>query len=358
MKQEVKIGQTDYTVLILLRDKTTGAPKAAVLHDDAGMNVSYTRVATADNHCHLTDGGVPVTVAVDGAHTDWGFILVDDTHAPGLYRLDIADGVFASGAWSAVVTLVNTACDTVHIEFMLVPESPVTGVNVSQWAATAVHASDEAGTPCVEVVRWAGEDVAATGINGIPKVDVGAFLGHAITNTGTQIADAFQTMYDVASPVLTCQSVNQVQDNATTAEIKTALETGLTLATLSVTGQLDAGNVLVDTTTVLTGNTTQTGNLLVTGTTTLTGNVTHTGTTTYTGAVTHKEDELYEKNLTITGATALTGAVTAAAGITANITGNLVGTVSTCTTNTDLAAVDAKIDIIDRPYRGHREKST
>jgi hypothetical protein len=254
MKQEVKIGQTDYTVLILLRDKTTGAPKAAVLHDDAGMNVSYTRVATADNHCHLTDGGVPVTVAVDGAHTDWGFILVDDTHAPGLYRLDIADGVFASGAWSAVVTLVNTACDTVHIEFMLVPEAPVTGVNVSQWAATAVHTSDEAGTPCVEVVRWAGEDVAATGINGIPKVDVGAFLGHAITNTGTQIADAFQTMYDVASPVLTCQSVNQAQDNATTAEIKTALETGLTLATLSVTGQLDAGNVLVDGATVFTGN--------------------------------------------------------------------------------------------------------
>jgi hypothetical protein len=110
-----------------------------------------------------------------------------------------------------------------------------------------------------------------------------------------------------------------------------------TLASASVTGQFDAGNVLVDGTTVLTGATTQTGNLTI------------TGTTTYTGAVTHKEDELYEKKLTITGATALTGAVTAPAGITANITGDITGTLATVTaltTKTGFALSATGADLI------------
>lgn len=75
-----------------------------------------------------------------------------------------------------------------------------------------------------------------------------------------------------------------------------------TLASLSITGQFDAGNVLVDTTTVLTGNVTISGtlgtgavtlsaltvtnNALVSGTTTLTGNVSLGGTLEITGAVT------------------------------------------------------------------------
>lgn len=122
------------------------------------------------------------------------------------------------------------------------------------------------------------------------KTDLTQILAHTLTNTGTQIADAFQTMFDVSSPVFTAQCVNQAQDNATTAEIKTALETGMTFATLSVTGQLDAGNVLVDTT------------------------------------------------------TALTGAVTAPTGITANITGNLSGSVGSVTGLTPATISDAVWD--------------
>ncbi len=45
-------------------------------------------------------------------------------------------------------------------------------VNQAQVLGTAVHASSEAGTQCVEVVRWGGQDVAATGVNGVPKVDL------------------------------------------------------------------------------------------------------------------------------------------------------------------------------------------
>ncbi len=43
-------------------------------------------------------------------------------------------------------------------------------VNEAQVLGTAVHASSENGTQCVEVVRWGGNDIAATAVNGVPKV--------------------------------------------------------------------------------------------------------------------------------------------------------------------------------------------
>jgi hypothetical protein len=145
MKQEVKIGQTDYTVLILIRDSTTGAPKTALTNASAGIDVGYTRVET-DNDVTWTDGAVVAlaTPALTDVHLDWGFLQVDATKAPGLYRLDIADGVFATGAWSAVVSLVCTGCDPVHVEFILVPEAPYTGVNVSITGAVATDVGNSA----------------------------------------------------------------------------------------------------------------------------------------------------------------------------------------------------------------------
>src|SRR4030042_1131894 len=132
MKQEVKIGQADYTVLILIRD-TAGAAKTGLTNASAGLDVCYTRVET-DNDVVVTAGAIVAlaTPALTDPHLDWGFLQVDATNAPGIYRLDIADGVFATGAWSAVVSLIATGIDPVHIEFVLVPVDPYTGVNVAE----------------------------------------------------------------------------------------------------------------------------------------------------------------------------------------------------------------------------------
>jgi hypothetical protein len=139
MKQEVKIGQADYTVLILIRDSTTGAPKTGLTNASAGIDVGYTRVET-DNDVTWTDGAVVAlaTPALTDPHLDWGFLEVDAAKAPGIYRLDIADGVFASGAWSAAVSLIATGIDPVHIEFTLVPESPYAGVALSATGADLI----------------------------------------------------------------------------------------------------------------------------------------------------------------------------------------------------------------------------
>jgi len=142
MKQEVKQGQTDYTVLILIRD-TDGAPKTGLTNASGGIDVCYTRVET-DNDVVLTDGA-PVALAtplLTDPHLDWGFLQVDATKAPGVYRLDIADGVFSAGAWSAIVTLICTGCDPTSIEFVLVPESPYSGVKATSLTGHTVQTGD------------------------------------------------------------------------------------------------------------------------------------------------------------------------------------------------------------------------
>lgn len=69
-----------------------------------------------------------------------------------------------------------------------------------------------------------------------------------------QPAAAIKKLFDVVTPVLTCESVNQVQDNATTGEIKTAIEAaGSSIAAIledtgtTLDGIVDAIKVKTDT---------------------------------------------------------------------------------------------------------------
>jgi hypothetical protein len=360
MKQEVKIGQTDYTVLILIRD-TAGAPKTGLTNASAGIDVCYTRVET-DNDVVLT-AGAPValaTPALTDPHLDWGFLQVDATNAPGLYRLDIADGVFATGAWSAVVSLIATGIDPCQIEFILVPDSPYTGVNVSQWNGTAVHAPALAGVPYVDIHNWLG--AAAPAMTGDAYARVGAPVGASISaDIAAAKADTVEILTRVpdatagangglticgsnAATTFATLSVTGQLDAGNVLVDSTAVITGAsTLASLSVTGQLDAGNVLVDTTTVLTGATTLSGavslgsTLGVTGASTLAslsitgqldaGNALVDTTTVLTGAITGGATTL--ASLTSTGALTVSNGIIVTAS-TANrsaiaLTGNGTG---------------------------------
>lgn len=180
MKQEVKIGQIDYTVLVLIRD-TAGAPKTGLTNVSAGIDVCYTRVET-DNDVVLTDGALVAlaTPALTDPHLDWGFLQVDATKAPGLYRLDIPDGVFATGAWSAVVSLIGTGLDPAQLEFILVPESPYAGVNVSKIGGTIQTAGDVVAD--VAAIHVHVDDIHDTDLPAV-KADTAAIL----IDTGTTL---------------------------------------------------------------------------------------------------------------------------------------------------------------------------
>ena len=122
-KQVIKAGFTDYTTLVFIPDpaSTDGSGKTGLVA--ANLTVSGVRVET-DNDVTVTDytSSLNNLAALTTAHTDWGLLEVSSTLAPGLYRLDIADAIFAAGAWSAVVYVMITtsAAAASPMEFTLV----------------------------------------------------------------------------------------------------------------------------------------------------------------------------------------------------------------------------------------------
>jgi len=158
MKQEVKQGETDYTILILVRDTSGNAATQLAFGD---IDLAYSRVET-DNDVTTTDVA-PADLAgpaLSDPHLDWGFLEVEPDDHPGLYRLDIADAVFAAGAWSAVVSLTGADLEPSHCEFMLVPASPLDGVAVSEMGADVLTAAAIA-PAAIDNATWAA-DVGST----------------------------------------------------------------------------------------------------------------------------------------------------------------------------------------------------
>lgn len=123
MKQPIKVGFVDYSTFVYIPDpaSTDGSGKTGLVA--ANLTVSYCRMET-DNDATVTDvtSSLSDLGALTTAHTDWGLKEVSNTLAPGLYRLDIADAVFASGAWTAVVYVMITtsAAAASPMEFLLV----------------------------------------------------------------------------------------------------------------------------------------------------------------------------------------------------------------------------------------------
>jgi len=127
--RDVIAGQTDYTVFVKV-NLTTGAPATGLAHTD--IDIAYSRVET-DNDVTVSDVAPASLSALTDAHSDWGFKEIHSTDAPGLYRLDIADAVFAAGAWEAVVTITDasgTDFYAVDIGFRLV-DAPLTNATIA-----------------------------------------------------------------------------------------------------------------------------------------------------------------------------------------------------------------------------------
>lgn len=122
MKQRVKAGTTDFTTLVFIPDpaSTDGSGKTGLTASN--LTVSYTRVEI-DNDVTITDATSSLNdlSALTDAHNDWGLKEVSSTLAPGLYRLDVADAVFASGAVAAVVyaMITTSAAAASPMEFII-----------------------------------------------------------------------------------------------------------------------------------------------------------------------------------------------------------------------------------------------
>jgi uncharacterized protein YoxC len=104
-KLSIKKASTDVTVYVFIQDSsaTTGAGLTGLTFETASLVASYVRPLAARAALTLA------TQTVTGAHSDGGFVEVDATNMPGLYRLDLSDAVCATGVGSVVVMLKGAA---------------------------------------------------------------------------------------------------------------------------------------------------------------------------------------------------------------------------------------------------------
>ncbi len=101
MKLSLVKGSTNVTIYVFIQDSsvTTGAGLTGLVFDSASLSASQVRPLAVR---------VVVTLAtqtVTGAYTSGGFVEIDSSNMPGVYRLDLPDAVCASGVDSTVVML-------------------------------------------------------------------------------------------------------------------------------------------------------------------------------------------------------------------------------------------------------------
>ena len=101
----VTAGSTNVSVPFYFVDDVGGTapgePTTGLLFSDieTGGSASYQRQGAARVDFTL------VTQTAAGAHTDGGFVLIDDTEMPGVYRCDIPDAAVASGVDFVIIYL-------------------------------------------------------------------------------------------------------------------------------------------------------------------------------------------------------------------------------------------------------------
>jgi hypothetical protein len=92
-------GNTSLVEYINITQSNYGLPLSGLTYNSSGLTAYYIR-----------PGGAPTAITLNnqtttGAFVSGGFVAVDGTNMPGLYRIDIPNAVFAPGVTKATVYL-------------------------------------------------------------------------------------------------------------------------------------------------------------------------------------------------------------------------------------------------------------
>lgn len=147
---EILKDSTSHSPFFELVDSTTGLPKTGILYTDV-----------TGSYCRSRGARVAVTMATlasaSAAYSSGGFILVDDTNQPGVYRFDVPNAAFATGVEEVVVTVKATGCRTVSRAFTLTDIS----MQTAKVPAT-IAAGDFADISAVRAAKIDNLDVATS----------------------------------------------------------------------------------------------------------------------------------------------------------------------------------------------------
>lgn len=206
MKLSLLGGATDQTINVVLLDSSSpvGAGLTGITYGTTGLSAYYVRDRSAATAITLATLASPQAV-----HTDGGFVEIDSTNMPGVYRLDLPDAVVDAGVNSAVVMLKGAAnMAPVWAELQL-SRSPadVKAIDGNTTAAVAASAA------------W----LAAVTTYGALPVNVYMISGD------TTAADTFEAIIDASTTTAIAANVAKVDGDTTAAStLKTIMDASAT----------------------------------------------------------------------------------------------------------------------------------
>lgn len=234
-------GATSQTVYLSVNDSasTTGGKKTGIAYNTAGLVASYTRNGAARTAITLA-----TLASASAAWSSGGFVEVDATNEPGLYRCDVPDAAFASGVDSVVVQIGGATGMVWAAE-----EVQLTAVDLQDAVALGLSRIDAAISSRMATFTLP-TNFSSLVINASGRIDVGTWLGAAVNALiGGRVDANAQVVGDKTG--YTASTVSDKTGYALTAGEHTSIasdtQTGLTSQGYTATraGYLDTLNGLV-----------------------------------------------------------------------------------------------------------------
>jgi hypothetical protein len=200
-----------------------GEPKTGMLFSDieTGGSASYVRQGAA-----RVDFTLVTLASASAAHTDGGFILVDDTNMPGLYRVDVPDAAFVSGVDQVAVHLVAASGQNAVMRPVMVD---ITDVDLRDGVRGGMTA-----LPNATVDGAGGLVTSAGGATGIDDLATPTNITAGTITTVTNLTNN----NDKTGYALSASGVDDIWDETMAGHV-TADTAGLVMNDLQDAGRLD-----------------------------------------------------------------------------------------------------------------------
>lgn len=134
MKKIIKAGAVDQTIDLFIQDSasTTGGGKTGLAYNTASLTCYYRKGATG-----AATALALATQTVGGAHSDGGFVEIDATNMPGMYRLDLSDTIVATAGSVSLMLKGAANMAPVAAEFQVIADDFEAGVFATAAGLTA-----------------------------------------------------------------------------------------------------------------------------------------------------------------------------------------------------------------------------
>lgn len=223
----VTAGATSQSIYFTVTNSATGGKLTGLVFNTSGLTAYYARNQNTS---------VAITLAtLAAANTAWssgGFVAVDGTNMPGLYRLDVPDAAFVAGVASVVITIKGAAnmvqadhdIQITVLDFQTATIATVTNLTNAPTAGdftAAMKTSLNAATPAVTVSDKTGFSLTAA--YDFAKGTVAMTESYAPNGTAPTAVQALYALHQdrMSFAIVSTSKTVRKLDGSTTAFVET-----------------------------------------------------------------------------------------------------------------------------------------